>query len=113
MTLGNYIRRWDTGEAVVQAIAASGDCLLSHDVAVHAELFGETPEEYARAALRRFANLASHDDWLSMMARLDQAEDPGTAFLIMALRWSVRKDTIKDDECGRHVQGAAGRDVSP
>jgi hypothetical protein len=92
---------------------ASGDSSLMQGILSCAELFGDTPGEYARIALRRFANLASHDDWLSALARLGQAGDPETVFLMSALRWSVQQDSVRDGECDKHVQGAAGRDVSP
>lgn len=111
-TLGGDSQGWETDAAVVQAIMASNDTTLLQDVVLCAELFGDTPGEYARIALRRFANMAPHDEWLSAMARLGQTEDPEATFLISALRWSVQRDVVNNGERDGQDQGEAGRDVS-
>jgi len=60
--------------------------------------FGENIGEYASGASRRFAELASDEDWLALMTALERADDAGTACLKHMLDWSLRHEA-SDDGC--------------
>ena len=55
----------------------------------------------AAAASRRFAQLASDEDWLALMTALERADDAGAACLRHMLAWSLRHEGEQPDKgCG-------------
>lgn len=50
--------------------------------------------EYASRALRRFANSASHEDWVSMMTALNSSKDPAATCLKRMINWALDGDEL-------------------
>lgn len=95
MLIGELIRALDDEASIATSMAAVGDFVLLADIARVAPRFEETPAEYARGALRRFANQASDEDWLAAMTAIERADDPGQVLLAMMLRWSLARDNAE------------------
>jgi len=51
---------------------------------------------YAAGAVRRFANLASSEDWLALMNAIERADDPGLDCLTHMLNWSLKRDEAEN-----------------
>lgn len=92
MQLGNIIRELDNDTRASEVLAASGDIILMARVNDMAGRFQEDPGEYVTGAVRRFANLAGGEDWLSLMNAVERAADPGVACLVHMIGWSLRMD---------------------
>ncbi|MFZ5734691.1 MAG: hypothetical protein ACOY4O_18300 [Pseudomonadota bacterium] len=90
MQLGEVIRELEVDAHAV--LAATGDVILMTRVNDMAGRFGEDPAEYATCAVRRFANLAGDEDWLSLMNVVERAADPGIACLVHMIGWSLEQD---------------------
>ena len=73
-------------------LLATGNIVLLARVEAIREHFGEGLSEYVVRALKRFANLASPDDWRLMVTKLESAADPGIAWLDCALKWAIARD---------------------
>ena len=92
MQLGEIIRTLSEDVAANEALLALNDIALFAQVRHAAEHFDETTGEYASGSVRRFANLASSEDWLALMNIIERARDPGTDCLSFMVKWSLKQD---------------------
>jgi hypothetical protein len=92
MQLGEIIRDFSGEARADEALLACGDLVLVARVGEVALRYDETIGEYAAGAVRRFANLASGEDWLALMNALERADDPGLRCLTHMLHWSLKRD---------------------
>jgi hypothetical protein len=92
MQLGAIIRDFSEEARADEALLACGDLALMARVGEAADRYDETVGEYAAGAVRRFANLASSEDWLALMNAIERAEDPGFCCLTHMLNWSLKQD---------------------
>lgn len=92
MHLGALLSRLEGENDVAAFLAGIGDVMLLQRVEATAAAFDETSTEYVTAAVRRYAGLASSDDWLAMMTTMEKAEDPGRAAIAVIIEWAVRAD---------------------
>lgn len=92
MQLGEIIRTFSEDVAANEALLALDDLSLFAQVKRTAERFDETTGEYAAGSVRRFANLASSEDWLGLMTIIERAKDPGTDCLGYMVKWSLKQD---------------------
>ena len=92
MQLGEIIRTFSEDVAANEALLALDDISLFGQVKHAAERFDETTGEYAAGSVRRFANLASSEDWLGLMTIIERARDPGTDCLGYMVKWSLTQD---------------------
>jgi hypothetical protein len=92
MQLGEIIRTFSEDVAANEALLALDDISLFAEVKHTAERFDETTGEYASGSVRRFANLASSEDWLGLMNIIERAGDPGADCLSYMVRWSLKQD---------------------
>jgi hypothetical protein len=92
MQLGEIIRNFSEEAKADEALLASGDLVLLARIGEMAGRFDETIAEYAAGAVRRFANLASSEDWLALMNVIERADDPGFNTLGHMLNWSLKQD---------------------
>ena len=90
MQLGEVIRELEADAHAV--LTATGDIILMARVNDMAGRYEEDPAEYATGAIRRFANLAGDEDWLSLMNAVERAADPGVACLVHMIGWSLKQD---------------------
>ena len=92
MLLGDIIHNLAQEAGAEEALVSIGDIMLLATVKTECEEQGETLAEYASGSVRRFSNLASDDDWLQLMGKLDGSDDPSATCLSAMLRWSVKRD---------------------
>jgi hypothetical protein len=92
MQLGEIIRNFSEETAAKEALVSCGDFTLLTRVGETAGQYDETVGEYAAGAVRRFANLASSEDWLGLMNVIERADDPGIRCLTHMLHWSLNRD---------------------
>ena len=101
MVLGQVLERLGDEAFAAETLVALEDLNLMVRVETAGRPFGEAIGEYAAGASRRFAQLASDEDWLALMTALERADDAGTACLKHMLEWSLRHDAEGADEgCG-------------
>jgi hypothetical protein len=111
MQLGEIIRTLSEDVAASEALLALNDISLFAQVRQTADSFDETTGEYAAGSVRRFANLASSEDWLGLMNIIERAKDPGTDCLSYMVKWSLKQDAKPASEahagctCGGGGQG--------
>lgn len=92
MQLGSIISELEDDVHASEVLAASGDVILLARVNDMAGRFAEEPAEYVTGAVRRFANLAGDEDWLSLMNTVERSADPGVACLVHMIGWSLKRD---------------------
>ncbi len=92
MQLGEIIKAFSDDVAAHEALLALNDISLFARVQHAAGRFDETTGEYASGSVRRFANLASSEDWLSLMNIIERATDPGSDCLSYMVKWSLKQD---------------------
>lgn len=101
MLLGQVLEQLGDEAFAAETLVALEDLHLMVEVEAAGRQFGENIGEYASGASRRFAQLASDEDWLALMTALERADDAGTACLKHMLEWSLRQDVAERDEgCG-------------
>ena len=62
---------------------------LAREVAAAAGQEGTTPTAFVRAAVADSSQFASEEDWATLVSRIRDSEDPGTACLIVMVRWRL------------------------
>lgn len=92
MLLGEVIRQLSEEVGAEAVLIEIGDLALVADIHAVSEDMGETAPEYASGAVRRFSNIASDDDWLQLMTRLETSDNPAAACLSTMVRWSIKRD---------------------
>ncbi|HLZ01185.1 MAG TPA: hypothetical protein VKR55_03430 [Bradyrhizobium sp.] len=92
MQLGEIIRNFSEEARADEALLACSDLVLLARIGEMAGRFDETIAEYAAGAVRRFANLASSEDWLALMNTIERSDDPGIDTLSHMLNWSLKQD---------------------
>jgi hypothetical protein len=92
MLLGQVLERLGDEAFAAETLVSLQDLSLMVAVEAAGRPFGEDVGEYAAGASRRFAQLASDDDWLALMTALERADDAGSACLRHMLAWSLRHE---------------------
>lgn len=92
MLLGEIIRNFSQEARATEALLSCKDITLLARVGEAAGRYEETVGEYAAGAVRRFANLATSEDWLGLMNAIERADDPGTTSLTVMMTWSLKQD---------------------
>lgn len=95
MQLGTLIDRLSLEEDAAVALEALGDIVLFLDVRTVGEHYGESPGAYVANAARRFAALASDEDWLGLMSAMERSQVPAQAALERMLRWALAADALE------------------
>lgn len=111
MHLGDLIARLGEENDAALALESLGDMMLFAEVQDVGAWHDETPGEYVAAAARRFAALASDEDWLSVMNALERADEPSKAVLDRMLRWAIARDRAEaaaPEDAPRHAGCGCG-----
>ncbi len=95
MLLGEIIRDFSQKASAWEALLSCNDITLLARVGEAAERHEETIGEYAAGAVRRFTNLATSEDWLSLMNVIERSDDPGVSCLTMMMKWSLKRDEVE------------------
>jgi hypothetical protein len=98
MLLGGWLSRLRDQSDAASLLDAVADVTLFAELGAAAEAADETPAEYVRLAVERFANLAGDQDWVSLKAALDGRDPPLEAALGIMLRWALKRDAAA---CGQ------------
>ncbi len=104
MQLGTLMERLAQEDDAAAALDALGDIVLFTEVQAMGECYEESPGAYVANAARRFAAMASDEDWLSLMTAMERSQRPAHAALERMLRWSLRCDAAEQssqptDQC--------------
>lgn len=115
MELGTLIGHLAHDGDAASTLAALDDLALLvavQDMGAHHD---ETPGAYVAAAARRFADRATPDEWVGLMAILARADDPASAALGQMVRWALARDaaalagTVAPGcGCGGHADHPSG-----
>jgi hypothetical protein len=95
MELGTLIARL---ERESDAADATGVLVWLDDLALFAAVeamgarYDETPAAYLANAARRFARLASDEEWLALTGALARTDDPALTALGQMVRWALARD---------------------
>ncbi len=95
MNLGQLMNRLDDETHAGAALEALQDIVLLARVQEAGALHDESPGEYVTNASRRFAALASDEDWLGVMTAMERTDDPARAAIDRMLRWALEKDAAQ------------------
>jgi len=98
MTLGAILAQLRDEDAAGAALAALDDIVLYAQVQACGAEHAEAPGEYACGAVRRFSNLASSEDWLSLMTAIELSSDPARTTLEKMVRWSLARDAAPEND---------------
>lgn len=103
MLLGDLIRKFDDGEAALEALLSLNDLALVARVEAAAQASEMPLGEYAARATRRYIDQASDEDWLTLIGQLARVSDPAEYFLRQALA-----QALAGARCDGHAQPKAG-----
>lgn len=62
---------------------------LARDISAAASQDGIASTGFVRCAVADFSRFASEEDWATLVSRIRDSEDPGTACLIVMVRWRL------------------------
>ena len=106
MLLGTIIKRLEDEADAGAAVEALGDIVLLAEVRAMSVLHDESPGQYTSGAARRFAALASSEDWLALITAIERSDDPAHTALGKMVRWSLVQDA-------KVQMGAPEADIGP
>ena len=95
MELGTLIASLERAADPADALVWLDDLALFTVVEAIGACYDETPTAYVAGAARRFASLASDEDWLAVTAALERADDPASAALVAMVRWAIARDQVE------------------
>jgi hypothetical protein len=108
MQLGRIIRDLSEEAVAAEALLAFRDVSLLAQVNVWAAHHDETIGEYTSGAVRRFANLATSEDWLGLMNVVERTQDPGIDCLSYMVGWALKSETTDRTEASCGCGGGGG-----
>lgn len=85
MVLGDLLARFGDECAATEAVLEAGDLNLLAALRKRADDEGMALDAFAALAVRRYAENAADEEWITMMGILGRAADPGRAFIARAL----------------------------
>lgn len=101
MLLGDLIAKFSNEAVAEEAVLALGDLATLASLREQAEASGLPLGACMAAATRRYADQATDEEWITLMAVMGKADDPGAVFLQRALA-HAGKPTQGPCNCGNH-----------
>lgn len=92
MHLGNLLDKLRREDDTGLALAALDDIVLFAEISATGKAFDESPAEYVATAASRFANQASHEDWLQLVSAIERSDDAGKTLMTRVARWALDRD---------------------
>lgn len=89
MMLGDLLASARRSAAGVEHWLGAADPALAARLAAAALREGVSPAEYVRIAVADFTRFASEDDWATLVSRMRDDAEPGTACLLAMLEWRL------------------------
>jgi len=87
MLLGDLLARFSDESIAAETVFGLGDLALIAKLSEHAETDGLTLGAYAASAVRRYAEEASDEEWVTLMGALGRAPDPGAVCMQRAFAY--------------------------
>jgi len=85
MLLGDLLGRFRDDASAAEALLALGDLRLVAAVRGHAAAEGLEPGAFVARAVRRYAEGASDDEWITLLGTLARSADPALTFIKRAV----------------------------
>lgn len=92
MLLSDLLASFEDDAIAAETALRVGDIAILNRMRQHAEASGLTIGAYAQSAVRRFADGASDDEWVSLIGAMGRTDDPGTVCLQRAFAYVTRQD---------------------
>ncbi len=86
MMLGDLLARFADESAAAEALLGLGDLRLVAALRERAAAEGIGMGAFAARSVRRYADAATDEEWVTLMGELGRSPDPGLAFIKRALR---------------------------
>jgi hypothetical protein len=96
MMLGDLLAEVERAANAGDATALLGDLSLMTRVAAATADGGIDPDAYVVAAVRRFEQGASPEDWVSLMGAASRHADPGKVCLQRMVHWALQRDRLTE-----------------
>jgi hypothetical protein len=109
MQLGELLSHLDDESHAAAALNALGDIVLYARVEAAGRDHDEQPGEYVTNAARRFAAVASDEEWLAVMNALERTDDPARAVLLRMLDWELTRDAAVNEPASPHACTCGGQ----
>jgi hypothetical protein len=87
--LGDLLAAARRSAAALEGWLREKDPALAARLQAAAAAEGETPAAYLRIAVADFGRFASEEDWATLVSRLRDSPDPGSAYLVAILEWRL------------------------
>jgi hypothetical protein len=90
MVLGDLLARFGDESSAAETVLGVGGLSLLAALRTGADAEGLGLGAFAAMAVRRYAEEASNEEWVTLMGELGQSADPGLAFIKRALADTTR-----------------------
>jgi hypothetical protein len=92
MLLSDLLASFEDDAIAAETALRVGDIATLNGMRQHAEANGLTIGEYAQSAVRRFADGATDEEWVSLLGAMGRTNDPGATCLQRAFAYVTRED---------------------
>ena len=93
MLLGDLLASFEDDAVAAETALRLGDLSMLHRMRQHAEANGISVGAYAPSAVRRFADGATDEEWVSLLGAMGRTDDPGSVCLQRAFAYVTRQDS--------------------
>jgi hypothetical protein len=81
MLLGDIVRQLTDDAAATEIIMSVGDLALLTAMTDRAESEGLDLASFSQAAVRRYSDAASEEEWVTLLGQIGQSADPASIYL--------------------------------
>ncbi len=81
MLLGDIVRQLTDDAAAAEVIMSVGDLTLLTAMTDRAESEGMDLATFSQAAVRRYSDAASEEEWVTLLGQIGQSADPAAIFI--------------------------------
>ena len=90
MLLGDIVRLLTDDAATAEVIMSVGDLALLTEMTDRAESEGMDLATFSQAAVRRYSDHASEEEWVTLLGQIGQSVDPASIYLKRAFASALR-----------------------
>jgi hypothetical protein len=90
MLLGDVIRQLTDDAAAAEVIMSVGDLALLTAMTGRAKSEGLDLADFSQAAVRRYSDYASEEEWVTLLGQIGQSADPAAIYLKRAFASALR-----------------------
>lgn len=99
MLLGDVLAQFDDDAMAAEMLLRLDDLGLVARLREVADAQGRAVGEFAASSVRHYAANASDEEWVTLMATLGRAGDPGVACMKRAFAFVLADDTRAGEKC--------------